>query len=192
MLPIVLSSLSDALVALGRISKFLSAEELAEPYLIDPTQKTAVHVDGDFAWETAGKLVEPKFTADEEKARAESSDKEKQSKDKKQKAKAKKIKKGEEVLPTTAEEGADTLGEKDGTEGKDSVKEDEKPFELKELKLDISKGAFVAIVGRVGSGKASFFLFLHGINLLINWRLEFCSSIHDRGDAQDERRCKLL
>ncbi|KAF9466008.1 multidrug resistance-associated ABC transporter [Collybia nuda] len=137
MFPIVLSSLADALVALGRISKFLSAEELAEPYLIDPTQKSAVHLDGDFTWETAGKLVEPKFTSDT---------------DKKAKAKAKKAKKGEEALPTTAEEGSELPREKDS---KDTPKEDEKPFELKELKLDVPKGTFVAIVGPVGSGKSS-------------------------------------
>jgi ATP-binding cassette subfamily C (CFTR/MRP) protein 1 len=163
MLPIVLSSLSSALVALGRISKFLSAEELAEPYHIDPTQKTAVHVDGDFAWETAGRLVEPKFASDDEKANAEGSDKEKKKKDKKKKAKAQKVKKGEAALPTTTEEGSDLPGEKDGEDGKETMKEDEKPFELKELKLDIPKGAFVAIVGRVGSGKASLFLFSHGV-----------------------------
>ncbi|KAF8882127.1 P-loop containing nucleoside triphosphate hydrolase protein [Infundibulicybe gibba] len=92
--PFVLSSLSDALVALGRISKFLTAEELADPYLIDYESKPAVEVDGAFAWETEGKLEEPKFS------------------------------KG-------------------------------KPFELNNLKLSVEKGAFVAIVGRVGSGKSS-------------------------------------
>ena len=30
---------------------------------------------------------------------------------------------------------------------------EEKPFELKDLKFRVPKGAFVAIVGRVGSGK---------------------------------------
>ena len=33
--------------------------------------------------------------------------------------------------------------------------EEEKPFELRGMKLKIPKGAFVAIVGRVGSGKSS-------------------------------------
>ena len=41
-----------------------------------------------------------------------------------------------------------------GGKGKTSdVKPEDKPFELKNLELKIPKGAFVAIVGRVGSGK---------------------------------------
>jgi ATP-binding cassette subfamily C (CFTR/MRP) protein 1 len=33
------------------------------------------------------------------------------------------------------------------------VKEEEKPFELKNLNLKVAKGSFIGIVGRVGSGK---------------------------------------
>ena len=36
--------------------------------------------------------------------------------------------------------------------------EQETPFELKNLKLSIPKGAFVGIVGRVGSGKVWFWI----------------------------------
>lgn len=35
------------------------------------------------------------------------------------------------------------------------VEAEEQPFQLKNLKLTIPKGAFVAIVGRIGSGKVS-------------------------------------
>ena len=46
------------------------------------------------------------------------------------------------MLPTTAT-----------AESEKKVDTPEKPFELKGLNLKIPKGSFVAIVGRVGSGK---------------------------------------
>ena len=55
MLPVVLASATDALVALKRIGTFLRAEELAVPYAVDANAEAAVDVDGDFAWETVRK-----------------------------------------------------------------------------------------------------------------------------------------
>ena len=45
LLPIVLASATDALVALRRIGTFMRAEELAVPYEIDPHAEAAVDVD---------------------------------------------------------------------------------------------------------------------------------------------------
>ncbi|RDB25946.1 Multidrug resistance-associated protein 1 [Hypsizygus marmoreus] len=154
MFPMVLSSLSDALVALGRISKFLSAEELAEPYVIDPSLSTAIDVDGDFSWETAGKLPEDhKPQSDGDKAGEK--DKEKP-KDKKAK-KDKKTGKDKDVLPLTTDGFSADAAENENEKGpvNESKEEEEKPFELKNLKFSVPKGSFVAIVGRVGSGKSS-------------------------------------
>lgn len=50
------------------------------------------------------------------------------------------------MLPTTAS------GDEEKKKAEED-KEEEKPFELKDLNLKIPKGSFVAIVGRVGSGK---------------------------------------
>ncbi|KAJ7284398.1 multidrug resistance-associated ABC transporter [Mycena rebaudengoi] len=133
--PFVLGSLSDAVVALARIGKLLTAEELEDPYPIDTELENAVHVDASFTWETAGHLEEQ--DAKKEKG-----------KNKKDKAK-----KGE-VLPT-AGEGI----EKSGTA---TPSEPEKPFELKDLKFSVPKGGFVAIVGKVGSGKSSILQALIG------------------------------
>ncbi|KAG6863993.1 hypothetical protein C0991_001277, partial [Blastosporella zonata] len=137
--PFVLSHLSDALVALGRISKFLTSEELADPYLIDYEQKTAVSVDGDFTWETAGKLEENKFAVGGKAGKGKP----------RKKADTAKPKKEEFVLPTTANLDSSATSTAEGSQ------EDEKPFELKDLKFTVPKGSFVAIVGRVGSGKSS-------------------------------------
>jgi ATP-binding cassette, subfamily C (CFTR/MRP), member 1 len=45
-LPFVLGVIVDAVVALGRISKFLNAEELEDPYRVDYGSENAVEVDG--------------------------------------------------------------------------------------------------------------------------------------------------
>ncbi|KAJ7461221.1 multidrug resistance-associated ABC transporter [Mycena latifolia] len=129
--PLVLSMLSDALVALRRIGKFLAAEELAEPYAIDHTLDNAVEVDASFAWEPSGTLEEAKL---DPKARNERT------------KRKRKTDRDPEVLPTVAEKSAPV----------------EEPFELTNLRFAVPKGAFVAIVGRVGSGKSSILQALIG------------------------------
>ncbi|KAG6889349.1 hypothetical protein C0992_005577 [Termitomyces sp. T32_za158] len=133
-LPIVLASLADLLVALTRISKFLSAEELEVPYILDESLPNAIDVDGDFTWETAGKIPN-----DSKGDKIKKTDNE----DKSSKGRSKKL----NTLPTHTDELVTQTQEKDH--------EEEKPFELKNLKFYIPKGSFVAIVGRVGSGKSS-------------------------------------
>ena len=52
MLPMALSFLAPTMVALKRVSAFLTAEELSHPYLVDESEeKEAIVVDGDFTWE---------------------------------------------------------------------------------------------------------------------------------------------
>jgi len=43
---------------MGRMCQFLTAEELEEPYRIDPGLKSAFKLEGDFEWETVVKLDE--------------------------------------------------------------------------------------------------------------------------------------
>jgi ATP-binding cassette subfamily C (CFTR/MRP) protein 1 len=118
------------LVALGRISHFLTSEELPEPYLIDKTLHVAVEVDGDFVWETV------LATGDGKKEKKIHGDKRK-----------KPPLKGETSLPvTTADLEKENLNDA-------RKKDQETPFELKNLKMSVPKGAFVGIVGPVGSGK---------------------------------------
>ncbi|KAJ7607370.1 multidrug resistance-associated ABC transporter [Roridomyces roridus] len=148
-LPLVLAALSDALVALKRISKFLAAEELPDPYPIDPELKHAVEVDASFVWETAGKLEGDRFGKKGGKGKGKGKDGKKEAKGKK--GKKGKTAKDKETLPTST---ADVDNSASGTVTPGS-EEDEKPFELNDLKLRIPRGSFVAIVGRVGSGKSS-------------------------------------
>ena len=53
--PGVIAAAADGAVALGRIGKFLTAEELAEPYAIRKESDFAIDVNGDFEWETVQK-----------------------------------------------------------------------------------------------------------------------------------------
>jgi ATP-binding cassette subfamily C (CFTR/MRP) protein 1 len=134
---------ASALVSLGRISKFLIAEELAEPYEIHRTLPLAVQVNGDFTWETV--LGEKK-----EKGKAEEkSDKEDPNDDKVQ-SKRKRSKKttNQNLLPSTIDDSKITGND-------DSTEKEEPPFSLNNLRFEVPKGAFVAIVGRVGCGKVS-------------------------------------
>jgi ATP-binding cassette, subfamily C (CFTR/MRP), member 1 len=192
-LPLVFSAMSDALVALGRIGKFLVAEELAEPYAIDYTNQNALDVDGDFTWETVGKgIVDPKFSIAKDGAHGGDKKKEKKPKESKPVEKKKKgffggkkaADKGP-VLPTTVTD--DQTQGADGAQAAEGA-DDEKPFELKNLKMHIPKGSFIAIVGRVGSGKV-ITLDFDLIQLALNAAfIEFSSAGLDRRDAQNKGR----
>ena len=168
MLPIVLSSLSSALVAVNRISRFLTAEELADPYLIDESLEAAVIVDGDFTWEKTDSRVDQ--GAEQEKWVASETDK----------GKEKQAKKDETLLPTATAEVLES------PPGEELDNDDSKPFELKNLKISVPKGSFVAIIGQVGSGKV-IVMTNHDVSRLRHVS-EFCSSVLDWRDASDEGR----
>ncbi|KAJ7148941.1 multidrug resistance-associated ABC transporter [Mycena crocata] len=140
-IPFVMSALSDAIVAFGRIGSFLTAEELPDPYTIDQARTNAVDVDASFTWETAGKVDDPKFAGAGGKHGAK-------------KDGSRKKGKKEAVLPTATEKDVPPSGTVTPTE--------EEPFELRNLKFNVPKGAFVAIVGKVGSGKSSILQALIG------------------------------
>lgn len=144
MFPIVITSLADGAVALNRISAFLTAEELAEPYAIDNEQNIAVDIDGTFTWENSVKLTDSGHAT---KAKNGGQTTARGTKHERTKRTA------EPVLPTMM------VDVKSGGV-MDTEIFDEKPFELKNLRLKIPKGSFVAIVGRVGSGKVSSFLLI--------------------------------
>ncbi|KAF7792645.1 hypothetical protein EIP86_003742 [Pleurotus ostreatoroseus] len=173
--PMVMANVADAAVATRRISQFLTAEELAEPYKVDPTNEFAVDVDGSFQWETAYK-DSPTSTKPK---------KDKKAKQNKSKGKGKRcaisssfkppclMKKSEKepVLPvtTSSEEKEEQTAEQEIV--------DDKPFELADLKLQIPKGSFVAIVGRVGSGKSSLLQSLIGEMRKTRGHCTFSSSV---------------
>lgn len=141
MLPFIFSLCADAVVSLGRVSEFLVAEELAPPYPIDPSRKFAVDIDADFTWEVS----------DPAKARGDDqTPKGKQSKEAKAKAKKekkeKKKKNGDSEQPSGEPSQTGTI-----------IADQAEVFTLKNIKMNIPPGQFVAVVGRIGSGKSSLF-----------------------------------
>ena len=136
-LPAVLAALADAFVATGRITKFLTAEELGDPYLINGNHELALDVDGDFTWERVGK------PSDEAEVHSGNSGTLGDTSSMSKKTKKNKAGKNASVRPS---ETKDSIIE--------TVKADnEEPFMLNNLRLKVAKGAFVAIIGRIGSGK---------------------------------------
>jgi len=182
----VLVSLTDALVALGRIGTFLTAEELDEPYKIKDDVKLAVEVDGDFAWETVlsvtGKGAESKFAAlgAGKGGAAAGGGTNRWSKRK------------SNLLPATT---ADLKPGDEKPKEKEKDEEEKKPFELNNLQFKVPKGAFVGIVGRVGSGKVTFSFSLSLLQSLTS-SAELSASGVDRRDEANEGRgqcfCSLL
>ncbi|KAK0242171.1 multidrug resistance-associated ABC transporter, partial [Armillaria nabsnona] len=132
-LPLDVTVVSDGLVAMGRVSKFLTAEELPTEYVINEHSNLAVEVNGTFTWEIAEQLDGVKLAS--------------ALRDKPEKRNKQKI---EDKLPISK---ADV----DGTSSYTS-----QPFELQDLCMTVLKGSFVAIVGRVGSGKSSILQALTG------------------------------
>jgi ATP-binding cassette subfamily C (CFTR/MRP) protein 1 len=129
--PFVLVSLAEARVAAARIAAFLGAEERQAPHAVDRASASAVAIDAEFAWEAAANA---EGKAEEEKKPAPPS----------RRQFGRKAKRSEEpVLPTAQPEG-EAAGETA-----------QRPFELKDVRLTVRKGDFVAIIGRIGSGKSS-------------------------------------
>ncbi|KAJ2916152.1 hypothetical protein MD484_g4261, partial [Candolleomyces efflorescens] len=155
-LPFVLSALSDAIVALRRIGSFLTAEDLPKPYDIKEELKgIAIDAEGDFAWET---VEDP--NASEEGGKFGQSKKG----SKKGGKKGSSPKNGGDVLPRHNNSDPEKAQSGDGAQDEktETSSQEEKPFELKNLNLKIPKGAFIGIVGRVGSGKSSLLQALIG------------------------------
>ncbi|KAJ3794827.1 multidrug resistance-associated ABC transporter [Lentinula aff. detonsa] len=155
MLPITLASLSDVFVAFTRISAFLLAEERpasAYDIKLDKQSDIAVECKGDFTWDVVlannvgTEIEEPNAaTAGQKKTGPETHSK--QEKNGRKKAK-------KDCLPTTVQPDSDLPDQLEMPLLQ--------PFQLKDLDFTIRKGAFVAIIGRVGSGKTSILQALIG------------------------------
>ncbi|KAH7339705.1 P-loop containing nucleoside triphosphate hydrolase protein [Rhizoctonia solani] len=159
--PLVASSCGDAYVALGRISKFLTSEELQDEFEVQPENKHSVDIRGTFTWERGGAPQDSnpkkgKKAAAAAKAAAAEAPKptkeelaKKKADDKAKKVKEKEKKKREKERLSKKRKGIDP------NDSSDEEEHGPEPFRLVDVDLQISRGAFVGIAGKIGSGKSS-------------------------------------
>jgi ABC-type glutathione transport system ATPase component len=135
-------------VASGRVVTFLTAEELQQEDIQGEQDTGDIEVDGDFVWEPARPTEEEeKEKKKEEKAAKKEEDKTDQEQ-KSSKWWKKQPKKEPDVEAQTDEKGK-------------ANEPEEQPFELQGLKLRIPRGSFVALVGKIGSGKVCLYSLVH-------------------------------
>ncbi|KAG7527800.1 hypothetical protein FFLO_06590 [Filobasidium floriforme] len=149
-LPASFANLTDAWVALTRLSDIFLAEEYAghdKGYIKNnPHAEFAIKVDGDFAFES------PEQSNSSKKNEIAGKDRKAEKEAKKQKAAAKQAAKAKESQDSSLV---------DTEEPTDQQKLDS-PFKLKNINLTIPRGAFVCVVGRIGSGKSALMAALIG------------------------------
>ncbi|CAN9181785.1 unnamed protein product [Alternaria alternata] len=139
-LPLVIGQVIDANASVKRIQEFLLAEEAEESGKWDYDAKDAVTLKGaNFTWER-----HPTQDAEEGAGGPPGKKPTKQEK-KESKANAKLAQSSGETTPSNA-----------------IAVEEEKPFEIKGLNLNIGRNELVAIIGGVGSGKSSLLAALAG------------------------------
>ena len=164
MIPLVFSMCSDAYVSLGRIGQFLLAEEQEATFVIKQDAEYAVDVEGDFTWE----LVDPNkiantrgivgnaTSAKEIMAQAKEATRQQRGNDKKDKKKDRKGAEGKGGTDTLMASGSGSANSGAVTPTvQEEEKDHSKPFVLEDLNLKIPQGSFVAISGRIGTGKSS-------------------------------------
>ncbi|BGP39125.1 hypothetical protein JCM10450v2_003079 [Rhodotorula kratochvilovae] len=172
MLPMSLSTITDAHNALGRLTEVFLAEERSAAYDIDPSAKYAVRVDdADFQWESSppdsapkSKKEQSKLAAQGKKA-AKTAKKERKEKEKAAKVELKLSEKGEADPEQAVNSDDATAGVPDDTELKadpTTTPEEAEILQLRNVNLKIPHGQLCAVVGAVGSGKSSLLQALVG------------------------------
>ncbi|KAG8623951.1 hypothetical protein KVT40_008927 [Elsinoe batatas] len=143
-LPLVIGQVVDASASIQRIEEFLNAEEAEDSAEWDHDAKDAIAIkDASFTWErTQTRENEDGDKKDDPKHKGESKA------DLKARKKAEKLKAAEKDLSDqTSSSESDTTSE--------VSKEEEKPFEIKDIDLNVGRNELIAIIGPVGSGKSS-------------------------------------
>jgi ATP-binding cassette, subfamily C (CFTR/MRP), member 1 len=147
--PFVFSSCADALVAMQRIGKFLSAEEAPRGYEIDQAAEDALRVDADFAWEVTAKAAGDKFAGAGGRGGRGGA---RGGRGGGRGAKSDGGRGG--FFSRKKKDAPKTTSEEDKEKDKEKEKEDP-PFAMSNVRLQVPRGGFVAVVGKIGSGKSS-------------------------------------
>lgn len=145
LLPMVIGQVVDGLASVNRIQQFLGEEEVNDEATWDYEADQAVVVrDADFTWERNTSQQAGKGQAEALKSmkqiKQESKDAKKEKK-RQSKVLAEKAKQEVPSSPTSFQSSSD--------------EEEEKPFSIHNIDLEIKRNELVAVIGSVGSGKSS-------------------------------------
>jgi len=158
MLPMSLSTITDAHNALGRLTEVFLSEERSAPFDVDPSAKFAVSVvDADFQWESTPPDTAPKSKKEQAKLAAQGkkaakvAKKERKDKEKAAKVELKLNEKGA-VDPEEAAHSGDATADipDDGKLDPTTTPEEAEILQLRNVNLRIPRGQLCAVVGAVG------------------------------------------
>ncbi|KAK4104692.1 hypothetical protein N658DRAFT_521302 [Parathielavia hyrcaniae] len=136
MLPLVIGQVTDAWSSLSRIQEFMLAEEREEEATYKPDAPNAVEMhDASFTWERTPTQVSEGTVAGPGKGKA-----------------------GPKAPAAETAENSAT----DSSEEASILMEEQEPFKLQDLNLEIGRNELVAVIGTVGSGKTSLLAALAG------------------------------
>ncbi|CDZ97481.1 Multidrug resistance-associated protein/mitoxantrone resistance protein, ABC superfamily [Phaffia rhodozyma] len=147
LIPLAIQAVSDAYVGLGRVSLCLLGDEIDNPVPVYPDAEYAVSAHGSYSWESAEKPSDEPVRVTPGKGGPMGKGKPPK-KSKKEKAAEKEERKRKRLERLNAPPVV--------------------PFALKDIDLDIPRGSFVVVCGRVGSGKSSLMQALLGEMKLVS------------------------
>ncbi|PNS18975.1 hypothetical protein CAC42_6070 [Sphaceloma murrayae] len=144
-LPLVIGQIVDASASIQRIEEFLNAEEAEDSAEWDHDAKDAIELKAaSFTWErTQTREAEDGDKHGKDKHKGES------------KADEKSRKKAEKKLSAAEKDLSDQTSSSESDTTSEVSNEEERPFEVKDINLQIGRNELVAIIGGVGSGKSS-------------------------------------
>ncbi|KAK4561111.1 ATP-binding cassette transporter yor1 [Recurvomyces mirabilis] len=142
LLPMVVGQVVDANASLGRITEFLEAEEISDEAVWNLEMKNAVSIkDADFTWERTPSQNTDKPGQNPKGMKQAKAEKKQAKKDAKEEKRRSKHVDSIPQTPTTPTSPGD--------------EQEEKPFSIKNINLDIGRNELIAVIGSVGSGKSS-------------------------------------
>ncbi|GAA5952785.1 hypothetical protein JCM21900_005802 [Sporobolomyces salmonicolor] len=199
MLPMSLSTITDALNALGRLTEVFLAEERSNAFWVDLKSELAISVkEAAFQWESPPPDTAPKSKKEQAKLasrlRGQKKEAKKEAKRKEQAVKVQlKLAENVPIDPEVAENSGDVTGNIPGAaQPAAMVDEAEKEvLQLRNINLSIPKGQLCAVVGSVGSGKSSLLQALVGEMKCTRGEIAFGGSISYAAQQAWMQSCSL-
>ncbi|GAA5925731.1 hypothetical protein JCM1841_001743 [Sporobolomyces salmonicolor] len=199
MLPMSLSTITDALNALGRLTEVFLAEERSNAFEVDLKSELAISVkEAAFQWESPPPDTAPKSKKEQAKLASRLKGQKKEAKKearRKEQAVKVQLKLAENVPtdPEVAENSGDVTGNIPGAAQPAALPDEaeKEVLQLRNINLSIPKGQLCAVVGSVGSGKSSLLQALVGEMKCTRGEIAFGGSISYAAQQAWMQSCSL-